>query len=111
VIGHKGKKKVGVFFIDSDSVMQFNDSMIHLNEIEWVLVKRGWGERIANMGIRWGATYFLTFTINDWYRTGDPFATRYTARNSLIIVGVGVAAFAVMLKKCHAEKYHYFLIQ
>lgn len=111
VIGHQGKKKVGVFFVDSDTSIRFNDSLIMVDDIDWVMVKRGWAERVAQMGLKWGATYFFTFTINDWYRTGDPFYTRYTARNSLILIGIGAAALAVSLKKCKRENYHYFLIR
>jgi len=111
VIGIDGQKRIGVFYIENDSQLYFNDSLIDLAEVEWVMVKRGWAERVAQMGIKWGATYFFTFTVNDWYRTGDPFATQYTARNSGTLVLIGGIALAVSLKKCRPLKYHYFLIE
>jgi hypothetical protein len=111
VIGFKNAKRVGVFFVENDTTIRFNDSLISLAEVDWVMVKRSWAEKIAQLGLKWGTTYFLTFAINDWYRTGDPFATNYTGRNSGILVSVGIVALALSLKRCRAESYNYFLVE
>jgi hypothetical protein len=111
VIGLGGKKMVGVFFVENDSLLRLNDTLYELDKLEWIMVKRRWADRIAEMGLKWGTTYFLTFTINDWYRTGNPFDTRFTARNSGILMAVGAMALGVSMKKCKPINYSFFLIE
>lgn len=113
VIGINGedKRRIGVFHFETDTTLGFNDTLISLTDIDYVLVKRGWSERVAQMGFKWGITYFLTFAINDWFRTGNPFDNQYTLPNSAALISIGAIAVLVSLKKCRSDDYNYFLIE